>query len=151
MRKKQFFKLLSCLLCIVLIAATALMATGCNDNKTNTKAPSTTVNESEIPSANVLGTGQTKFFFSVIDTEGKEKVFEIHTDKKNVGEALIELELISGEDSQYGLYVKTVDGITLDYDKDGKYWAFYIGDQYATSGVDTTEITAGSTYTFKAE
>ena len=63
----------------------------------------------------------------------------------------MELGLISGEESQYGLYVKTVNGITLDYDKDGKYWAFYIGGEYAVTGVDTTEITAGSTYTFKAE
>ena len=150
MQKKQLLKLFSCLLCVVLIAATALMATGCND-KTNTNAPSATVNESEIPSENVLGTGQTKFFFSVIDAEGKEKVFEIHTDKKIVGKVLMELGLISGEESQYGLYVKTVNGITLDYDKDGKYWAFYIGGEYSMSGVDTTEITAGSTYTFKAE
>lgn len=151
MQKKQLFKLLSCFLCIVLIAATALMATGCGEDEINTNAPSATVNESEIPSENVLGTGQTKFFFSVIDAEGKEKVFEIHTDKKIVGEVLMELGLISGEESQYGLYVKTVDGITLDFDKDGKYWAFYIGGEYAMSGVDTTEITAGSTYTFKAE
>ena len=150
MQKKQFLKLLSCLLCLVLIAATALMATGCND-KTNTNAPSATVNESEIPSENVLGTGQTKFFFSVIDAEGKETTFEIHTNKTKVGDALLELNLISGETGDYGLYVKTVNGITVDYDKDGKYWAFYIGGEYAVTGVDSTEITAGSTYTFKAE
>ena len=35
MRKTQFKKLLSALLCIVLIAAMALYAAGCNDNTTS--------------------------------------------------------------------------------------------------------------------
>ena len=78
-------------------------------------------------------------------------MFEIHTDKKIVGEALLELNLIDGEQGDYGLYVKTVNGITVDFDKDGKYWAFYVGGEYAMSGVDSTEITAGSTYAFKVE
>ena len=37
------------------------------------------------------------------------------------------------------------------YDKDGKYWAFYVDGEYAATGVDSTDITAGATYTFKAE
>ena len=56
-----------------------------------------------------------------------------------------------GEDGQYGLYVKTVNGITADYDVDGTYWAFYINGEYAMSGVDVTDIAAGSTYAFKVE
>ena len=59
--------------------------------------------------------------------------------------------LIAGEDSDYGLYVKTVNGVTVDYDTDGKYWAFYVDGEYAATGVDSTDITAGATYTFKAE
>ena len=68
-----------------------------------------------------------------------------------MGEALIEEELIAGEEGPYGLYVKTVNGITLDYDKDGKYWSFYVGEDYAITGVDQTEITDGAVYSFKAE
>ena len=68
-----------------------------------------------------------------------------------MGEALLELKLIAGDESTYGLYVKTVDGETLDYEKDGKYWAFYIDGAYAASGVDSTKITSGATYSFKAE
>ncbi len=151
MQNKRFLKLLSCLLCIVLIAATALIATGCKDDKSNNSAPTAAVNDENIPSENIKGEGQTKFFFSVKDLSGKETVFEIHTDKKTVGEALLELNLIAGDSSEYGLYVKTVNGITVDYDKDGKYWAFYIGGEYAMSGVDTTEISAGATYSFVAE
>ena len=77
--------------------------------------------------------------------------FLVKTDKTTVGAALLEVELIAGEDSQYGLYVKTVNGITLDYDKDGKYWAFYIDGEMTMSGVDSTDIAEGATYEFKAE
>ena len=59
--------------------------------------------------------------------------------------------MLSGDEGPYGLYVKTVNGITVDYDKDGKYWAFYVNGEYATSGVDTTEIADGVSYGFKAE
>ena len=87
----------------------------------------------------------------MVDTSGEETSFEISTDKSIVGDALLDEGLIAGEDGQYGLYVKTVNGITLDFDTDGKYWAFYVNDQYATAGVDTTEIVDGETYSFKAE
>ena len=153
MKMTRSKKALSFILCIVLIAAIALFTTACNDNKTD-DAPTTTesaVSTTEAPRATVLGKGETKFNFTVTDLQGNEAVFEINTDKKTVGEALLDLELIAGKDGQYGLYVKTVNGITLDYDKDGAYWAFYIDGEYATSGVDVTDIVAGTNYAFKAE
>ena len=99
----------------------------------------------------VLGEGETSFSFSVVDKEGSETLFEIHTDKETVGEALLELELIDGDESEYGLYVKTVNGITADYDKDGVYWAFYISDEYAETGVDSTKIVDGNEYSFRMQ
>ncbi len=64
---------------------------------------------------------------------------------------MLELNLIAGDDSEYGLYVKTVNGITADYDVDQTYWAFYIDGEYAMTGVDTTDITPGVAYSFKVE
>lgn len=142
MKKTQFTRLLSVAFCIVFIAAMALCMTACNDNATSGLVSSGVTETSK---------AQTSFTFVVVDVEGNEKTFEITTDKTMVGDALLEEGLIVGEDGQYGLYVKTVNGITLDYDKDGKYWSFYINDQYALSGVDTTEIVSGTTYSFKAE
>lgn len=72
--------------------------------------------------------------------------FTVKTDKSTVGEALLEHELIDGEEGQYGLYVKVVNGITADFDVDQSYWAFYIDGEYAMTGVDTTEITDGAVY-----
>ena len=72
--------------------------------------------------------------------------FTVHTDKDTVGEALMEHELISGDEGDYGLYVKKVNGITADYDVDQSYWAFYINGEYAMTGVDVTEIVEGDIY-----
>ncbi len=97
------------------------------------------------------GKGETSFDFSVIDVDGKETKLTVRTDKKTVGEALLDAGLISGEDGPYGMYVKSVNGITLDYDTHGKYWAFYTNGEYSTTGVDKTEIEKDKVYTFKAE
>ena len=91
------------------------------------------------------------FTVVVADLEGKETTFEYTSDKATVGEALIAEGLIEGHETEYGLYVDSVNGVALDWDKDGKYWAFYIDGEYAMTGVDATEITEGATYTFKPE
>lgn len=101
--------------------------------------------------ATPIATGEASFTFEVVDGEGNTDTFEISTDKKTVGEALLDKNLIDGEVSEYGLYVKTVNGITADYEVDQTYWAFYIDGEYATTGVDTTDVVDGSTYSFKVE
>ena len=147
LRNKKFTSLL---LCMMLIVAMAFTTTGCNE-KNNDDSQTTEDTQNANSEVTVLGEGETKFSFIVVDKDGNETPFEIHTDKKIVGEALLELDLIAGEDGPYGLYVKTVNGITADYDTDQTYWAFYVNDEYAVSGVDTTEITDGDTYSFKVE
>lgn len=146
-KQSQSRKKMSFVLCMVLIAAMALLTTGCND-KTSQEAVQTTSVSIE---TQVLGEGETKFTVMVVDKEGTETSFEIHTDKKMVGEALQECGLLEGEDGPYGLYVKTVNGITADYDVDQTYWAFYINGEYAMTGVDVTEITEGDSYSLKVE
>ena len=91
--------------------------------------------------------------FKVIatDLDGNETTFDYTTDKATVGEVLIEEGLIEGHETEYGLYVDSVNGIALDWDKDGKYWAFYINGEYAMTGVDTTDVEDGAVYTFKPE
>lgn len=81
-----------------------------------------------------------------VKAENKIITFTIKTDKDTVGAALIEHGLIAGDESQYGLYVKSVNGMTADYDVDKSYWAFYINGEYAMTGVDSTEIDEGATY-----
>lgn len=149
MKNNRFTKSLSFILSVVLIAAIALFTVGCNDDQNNDLGNQGTTNL--IENGSVIGEGEKSFTFTVVDGEGNEVSCEIKTDKTVVGEALLDLGLIAGEDGDYGLYVKTVNGITADYNVDGTYWAFYIDGEYAMSGVDTTDIVEGSTYTFKVE
>ncbi len=142
---------LSFVLCAVLVATMALSVTGCKwGDPTKVETPTTVSTETTAPQTIVKGTGKTVFTFEVTDQNNTFTQFEIHTDKKIVGEALQELGLISGEEGPYGLYVKTVNGITLDYEKDGYYWGFYENGEYAAKGVDQTTIDTGTIYMFKA-
>ena len=81
-----------------------------------------------------------------VKVEEQSVTFTIQTDKDTVGAALIEHDLISGDEGAYGLYVKKVNGITADYDVDQSYWAFYINGEMAMTGVDGTEINEGDLY-----
>ena len=160
-------KMKSLFLCMMLIVAMAFTTVGCNNKKESSVEENTAVVEETVESGveestavveeivesevEVLGEGETMFLFTVVDKDGNETNYEIHTDKEVVGEALLDLELIAGEDGDFGLYVKTVNGITADYDVDQTYWAFYVDGEYAMSGVDATEIEDGVSYAFKVE
>ena len=137
---------------MMLIVAMAFTTVGCNTKTDKGTTESTeVVQETAKDEVEVLGEGKTMFLFTVVDKDGNETNFEIHTDKEIVGEALLDLELIAGDDGEFGLYVKTVNGITADYDVDQTYWAFYVDGEYAMSGVDATTIEDGMTYAFKVE
>ncbi len=162
MKMTNIKKSLSFILCIVLIAVMALFTTGCSDNKeTPDENPSEISSQtqdaavkdeadSQADALNV-GEGKTSFTFTVTHLDGTQKVYNVSTDKTTVGEALLDNNIITGDEGPYGLYVKTVDGETLDYATDGKYWAFYVDGAYGSTGVDQTEIAAGSSYEFRAE
>ncbi len=92
-----------------------------------------------------FGNGKTTVMVEV-KVEDQSVTFTIKTDKTTLGEALMEHDLIAGDQGQFGIYIKSVNGITADYDVDQSYWAFYINGEYAMTGVDTTQITEGDTY-----
>lgn len=78
---------------------------------------------------------------------GEQSVtFTVNTDEEMLGAALLEHKLIDGDQGDYGLYIKKVNGITADYDTDKAYWGFYINGEYATTGVDSTKIEKDATY-----
>jgi len=136
--KNKFF---ASVLCMVLIVAMALSMTACS----NTTPDDANADRDQVQ------TVEKSFTFEVVDKDGNIETFGITTDKSTVGAALLEEGLIAGEDGQYGLYVTEVNGIVADYNVDRIYWAFYVDGEYASSGVDTTDVVDGSTYSFKVE
>lgn len=160
MKKSIYGKLVSVLLTLAMMVAIVGCGTttevpesqATTETAITTEAVVTAETATEVaPEVTALGEGAHAFMFTVVDVEGKETHFAINTDKETVGEALLELELIKGEPGAYGLYVKEVNGITADYDVNQTYWAFYVDDEYAMSGVDTTAIKEGASYAFKVE
>lgn len=165
-KKRKKTKLPVSLLGALLIAAMLICATGCSETEkeqpqtnappadTGTASPADTGTASpETPDRDpsVIGVGDTVFTFTVVAGEDNSATYNIATNADTVGDALMGLGMISGEAGPYGLYVKTVCGIYADYDTTGTYWAFYVNGEYAMSGVDTTKVTEGYTYSFKIE
>ena len=135
---------------IALLAAVLMVFAACSPAQTSSAQSAASSAAAQSGAAIEKGEGQTAFTLQVVGADGQQTDFAIHTDEKTVGAALLKLEFVAGENSQYGLYVKTVNGVTAD-DKAKQYWAFYVDGQYAEKGVDSTEIAAGATYALKLE
>jgi hypothetical protein len=141
------------LICLVLLIA----VTGCDKNETNdhetTKNTGTEQTDtlpelwrSAIYTENqTFGSGSTTI---TVEVRAGEKSIDItiKTNKTILADALLENNLVEGENGAYGLYIKAVNGIKADYDTDHAYWALYKNGAYATSGADTTTIADGEHY-----
>lgn len=77
---------------------------------------------------------------------GKAVVFTIHSDEEMVGGALLEHKLIEGDQGEFGMYIKKVNGIRADYDLDKAYWSFNQNGKYMMTGVDQTKFADGDQY-----
>ena len=149
MKQNSRTSLLSLFLCVVLIAATALSMTGCGQSI----APETPDSTEPVTFQNgdIIGEGSKEFSLTVVNQAGLETSCTVRTDMETIGDALLELGIVSGEDSQYGLMIFTVNGEYHNYEEDYCYWAFYIGEEYAMTGVSGTAIEAGVDYRLVAE
>ena len=118
------------ILCAVLVAVMALTVSGCGESKPTDNPTQQTSNRV------VKGEGETVFNFDVTDLEGNTTLFEIHTDKTIVGEALLELGIIEGDNSEYGLYVKR--DYSLYYNPENNYEIYELPNIFE---YDTNEFT----------
>jgi len=82
---------------------------------------------------------------SVTHADGSEKEFVITTAALNLREALEQENLVQGDESEYGLFVTTVDGEGTDSDKQ-EWWCFTKGGEMMMTGVDDTLIADGDHY-----
>lgn len=143
--KRKNISAISAIMIVMIILFSLFYMTGCGGAKTeNTDLwkNATYTQDTE------LGQGKNTVKFEVTAKE-KTVTFTIHTNKDNLCEALLENDLISGEDNKQGLYVKVVNGMKADYDTDQSYWAFYINDKMADTGVENIEINENKTYRFE--
>ena len=150
MKKNGLNKLLALLLALVMVLALAACGNKEQDNG-GAGDDANVVTDGVVADGATVGEGKTAFTVEVVQLDGTSIKFTVNTDKATVGEALLDLGIVAGDTTEYGLYVKTVNGVTLDYDTDGAYWAFYINGEYAMTGVDSTPVEEGTAYAFVAE
>ena len=83
---------------------------------------------------------------TVVHADGSVKDFTYHTDEEYLGAVLVAEGLVEGDDSEYGLMIHTVDGEKASWEENGAYWALYVGEEYAMTGVDSTPVSDGDTF-----
>lgn len=89
--------------------------------------------------------GGKSFTVTVVHADGTERTFQYSTDEEMLG-AFLEAEgLIESQGADDGMF-HTVDGEKADWNENQSYWAFYLGEEYATTGIYTTPITDGTAY-----
>ena len=86
--------------------------------------------------------GKKTITVTVVYEDKSTKDFTIKTNEDWLRGALEQEKLISGSESEWGLYVTVVDGVEVDADKN-QWWAFYLGDEMLMTGVDTTPVNDG--------
>ena len=91
-RKTKFLRFLTTMLVMTLLAAMMFTTVSCGQ-KTNVDLDETKNGETEIQ-------GKHSFTFEVIFLDGTSLSYNIETTQKTVGDALIEKNLISGEQGQ---------------------------------------------------
>ena len=123
MKNKTNVSIIRLSVLFVLMAALALCLASCGTEKQNSEAVTFTV--------------------TVVGPDGTSTEHTVTSDADNLGDALLKEGIIEGNEDQYGLYITAVDGITADFNTDGAYWALYIGEEYAMTGVSSTPIAEG--------
>ena len=86
--------------------------------------------------------GEKHIVVEVVDESGSSREFTYDTDEEYLRGVLEGAGLIAGDESDYGLFVKTVDGYTAN-DANQEWWCFTKGGEQVNTGVDTTPIADG--------
>ena len=92
--------------------------------------------------------GSKKIVINVVNNVGDEKSYNVKTDAEYLRQAMEEADGLefSGEESEYGMMVTEVNGVTADYNVDQSYWAFYVNNEYCNYGIDEQPVTDGDVF-----
>lgn len=91
------------------------------------------------------GAAGKSFTVTVTHGDGSTKEFTYKTDATMLGDYLEQQGLIQSEGADDGMF-HTVDGEKADWNVNQSYWALYLGEEYAMTGIYDTPITEGAAY-----
>lgn len=89
--------------------------------------------------------GSKSITVTVVHSDGSSKEFPYRTDAEKLGAFLEGQGLIDSKGADAGMF-HTVDGEKADWNINKSYWAFYLGEEYAMTGIYDTPITDGAVY-----
>lgn len=90
--------------------------------------------------------GEKTVTVEVTHGDGSTAEFTYQTNLEYLGELLAQEGLISGTPGDYGLFVETVDGETVDYARDQSWWRLTQNGQDVTTGADAVVLRDGDRY-----
>ncbi len=94
------------------------------------------------------GTQETKTIsitVTVVAKDKTEKVFNIETDKKTLGDALFDEGIVTEEEHKSGFY-NHIDGVRADYTLDKSWWCFTKGGETVMVGANDLKIADGDKF-----
>lgn len=138
--KKNFIIRFSLVLTVLLLVAAAFVGCGGENAETTERVV--------VPGGD---TYEYNFTLKVVFEDGTTKNCPVVSNFETVGDALLDAGLIDGEETQYGLTVYTVCGVTYNFEKDSAYWALYVDGEYSMSGVDQIKCADVKEVEFRVE
>lgn len=124
-------------LALVCVLGLACLA-GCGNN-----APTQDATD---PAGSISAENEATITVEVVHADESTKEFTYTTTEEMLGAVLLAEELVVGEETEYGLMISEVDGEQAIYEVDNAYWGLMINGEYAQTGVDSTPVEDGSTY-----
>ena len=91
--------------------------------------------------------GKKTITVEVTHLDGTTNTFEVKTDEEFLRPVLEEQKLVSGTESEYGLFIDTVDGEYADPGKN-EYWLYTVNGEMASYGVDQQPVEDKDVYAF---
>lgn len=83
----------------------------------------------------------------VTHKDGQINTYTLQTDAEYLGDAMKQEGLLDGKDSEFGMYVLTVDAETVD-ESNQEWWGYTKSGEMVNYGVDTCPIEDGDHYEF---
>ena len=89
--------------------------------------------------------GEKSFTLELVLSDGTSKEHKVSTDAEFLGDALLTEGLIAGSESEYGLFITAVDGVTAD-STNQEWWCLTVNGAEWMYGIDQTPVTDGEHY-----
>lgn len=92
--------------------------------------------------------GNKEITIEVVYEDDTSKLYEMKTDAEYLRQAMEEAEglTFSGQESEFGMMVEVVNGVSAVYEEDGAYWSFLVNGEYCNNGIDTQPVEDGDAF-----